>query len=127
MQDDRANTQVEEGAGKKKKSRKQLKRPQGEIKTNLTSVWGGATPVPAATDGEVKQVGLRLAIISPWHPCKLQADLYVQDRHRLQNVYLLYWTYILGHCTGVQPSQSSLDGMQSLTKPALPVAADTRQ
>ena len=62
MQDGKVDTQVEEGAGKKNKSRKQLKRPQGEIKTNLTSVWGGATPVPAANGGEAKQVGSQLGI-----------------------------------------------------------------
>ncbi|GAB4822807.1 hypothetical protein N2152v2_009853 [Parachlorella kessleri] len=55
IQDKKAKTQAEELAGNKNRSRKQLKRPQGEIKTDLTSVWGGATPVLAAADGEVKQ------------------------------------------------------------------------
>ncbi len=49
---------VEEAKVQKSKGRKgpQLKRPQGEIKTNLTSVWGGATPVPAASEAEGQQV-----------------------------------------------------------------------
>ncbi len=60
LQDKKAKTQAEELAGNKNRSRKQLKRPQGEIKTDLTSVWGGATPVLAAANGEVKQVSSQL-------------------------------------------------------------------
>lgn len=36
--------------------RGKLKRPQGEIKTDLTNVWGGTTPVPASSGPEIPQV-----------------------------------------------------------------------
>lgn len=47
---------MEEAKAPKGRGRKaQLKRPQGEIKTNLTNVWGGATPVPGGIE-EAQQV-----------------------------------------------------------------------